>query len=158
MSQDADRRLQEIARIAVKLEAETGCPAQLMIAQWALESNWGAKPVGHANYFGVKRAARHAKFCTVPTHEVIGGKSVLQDLEFADYDSLEDSARDYCWLITKGLPYRAAWSRYQLDGDVMELICGIAGVYATSPSYARLVSGIAGQGNITKALDEARAA
>ncbi len=158
MSQNADRRLQEIARIALKLEAETGCPAKLMVAQWALESNWGAKPVGHANYFGLKRAARHTKFCTVPTHEVIHGKPVLQDLEFADYDSLADSARDYAWLITHGLPYCAAWSRYQLDGDVMELIGGIAGAYATSPAYARLVSGIAGQGNITKALDGARMA
>jgi flagellum-specific peptidoglycan hydrolase FlgJ len=28
-----------------------------MIAQWAIESKWGEKPVDHANYFGVKRAA-----------------------------------------------------------------------------------------------------
>jgi hypothetical protein len=31
-----------------------------MIAQWAVESRWGENPVGHANYFGVKRAARLA--------------------------------------------------------------------------------------------------
>jgi hypothetical protein len=31
-----------VARIAVRLEQETGCPAQLMIAQWAIESAWGA--------------------------------------------------------------------------------------------------------------------
>ena len=55
--EDRDARLREVARIAVALEAQTGCPAQLMIAQWALESQWGAKPAGHANYFGVKRAA-----------------------------------------------------------------------------------------------------
>jgi hypothetical protein len=39
-------------------EAETGCPAPLMIAQWAVESSWGAKPAGKANYFGIKMAAR----------------------------------------------------------------------------------------------------
>ena len=36
----------EVARIAVALEQQTGCPAQLMIAQWAVESRWGATPVG----------------------------------------------------------------------------------------------------------------
>ena len=51
--EDREARLNEVARIAVALEAQTGCPAQLLIAQWAIESNWGAKPVGHANYFGV---------------------------------------------------------------------------------------------------------
>ena len=50
---DRENRLMEVARIAVRLEAQTGCPASLLIAQWALESQWGAKPVGHANYFGV---------------------------------------------------------------------------------------------------------
>ena len=50
-----EERLQQIAKIAVALEAQTGCPAQMLIAQWAVESQWGAKPVGHANYFGVKK-------------------------------------------------------------------------------------------------------
>lgn len=34
------------------------------------------------------------------THEVVNGKSVVEDLEFADYDSLADSCADYAWLIT----------------------------------------------------------
>ena len=59
MDKDRDRRLAEVARIAVRIEAETGCPARLLIAQWALESEWGAKPAGAANYFGIKKAARH---------------------------------------------------------------------------------------------------
>ena len=29
---DRDARLQEVARIAIALEAQTGCPAQLLIA------------------------------------------------------------------------------------------------------------------------------
>jgi flagellum-specific peptidoglycan hydrolase FlgJ len=43
-----ETRLNEVARIAVRLEQETGCPAQLMIAQWAIESKWGEKPVSRA--------------------------------------------------------------------------------------------------------------
>ena len=33
-----ETRLTEVARIAARLEQQTGCPAQLMIAQWAIES------------------------------------------------------------------------------------------------------------------------
>jgi len=53
---DRQARLQQVAHIAVALEAQTGCPAPLMIAQWALESKWGAKPAGNANFFGIKKS------------------------------------------------------------------------------------------------------
>ena len=151
-----ETRLNEVARIAVRLEQETGCPAQLLIAQWAIESKWGEKPVGHANYFVIKRAARHAKWCTVTTREVINGKSVIENLEFADYDSLEDSCRDYAWLITNGAPYRAAWEQYQNDGRLPSLIAAIAFVYATDPNYTRLAESIASQSNVLKAVAVAK--
>lgn len=135
-------RLREVPRIAVRLEQQTGCPAQLMIAQWAIESAWGAKPVGHANYFGIKRAARHTKCCTVTTCEVINGKSVVENLEFADCDSLEDSCRDYAWLITNSAPCYAEWERFLKDRDLQALIVAVAGTYATDPNYARLAATI----------------
>jgi len=65
-----------------------------MIAQWAIESAWCAKPAGHANYSGIKKADRQTKCCTVTTNEIINGKSVVENLEFAGYDSLEDSCRE----------------------------------------------------------------
>ncbi len=106
-----ETRLNEVARIAVRLEQQTGCPAQLLIAQWAIESKWGEKPVGHANYFGVKRAARHTQWCTVDNARGRERKvHRVENLEFADYDSLADSCRDYAWLITQGAPYHAAWA------------------------------------------------
>ncbi|HZT32762.1 MAG TPA: glucosaminidase domain-containing protein [Bryobacteraceae bacterium] len=154
--EDHEARLREVACIAVALEAQTGCPAQLLISQWALESQWGAKPAGNFNFFGIKHASRHAKCCTVTTREVINGKSVVQDLEFADYDSLEDSCRDYAWLITQGAPYRAAWERYQSDHDLHTLIAAVAGTYATDPNYARLAAAIAGQTNVAQAVAAAR--
>ena len=75
---DRQVRLQQVAQIAVALEAQTGCPAQLLIAQWALESKWGAKPAGNANFFGIKKADRHVKCCTVTTREVVNGKSMYR--------------------------------------------------------------------------------
>ena len=153
--ENLETRLNEVARIAVRLEQETGCPAQLMITQWAIESAWGARPVGHANYFGIKKADRHTRCCLVPTREVINGKAVVENLEFADYDSLEDSCRDYAWLITCGAPYRAAWDQYRQDHDLRALLARVARVYATDPNYAGLLGTIAGQTNVVRALAQA---
>ena len=174
---DREQRLEEVARIAVSLETETGCPARLMIAQWALESQWGAKPVGHAGYFGVKRAARHTEFCIVTTHEVFtpaqlaswnrqhadrparvvetrpdGRVRVELDDEFADYDSLEASCADYAWLITQGQPYQKAWQQYQSDKNLDALIGSVARTYATAPRYAAMAEEIAAQSNVAQAL------
>ena len=52
---------------------------------------------------------------------MINGRSVVENLEFADYDSLEDSCRDYAWLITYGAPYCAAWEQYQKARDLPAL-------------------------------------
>jgi flagellar protein FlgJ len=156
MDEARSRRLAEVARIAVRLEAETGVPARLLVAQWAIESRWGAKPAGNANYFGMKRASRHQRCCTVTTHEVVEGKSEVCALEFADYDSLEDSCRDYAWLITQGAPYREAWSRYRETGDLPGLIESVARIYATDPNYARLVKQIAEQAEVAAAIEAAK--
>ncbi len=127
-----------------------------MIAQWAIESAWGAKPVGHANYFGIKKADRHTKCCTVATREVVNGKTVIENLEFADYDSLEASCRDYAWLITHGAPYHAAWEEYQQGHELRVLIAEVARDYATDPNYAALVNAITRQTNVVQAMGVAR--
>ena len=153
---DRVTRLSEVARIAVALEQETCCPAQLMIAQWAVESKWGAAPVGHANFFGVKADARHRACCSVVTHEIVNGRRVEQEARFADYASLTDSCKDYAWLITQGAPYRAAWQAYQANHDLRALIDGVAKVYSTNSAYAGLVQLIASQTNVAQAIAAAR--
>jgi flagellum-specific peptidoglycan hydrolase FlgJ len=150
-----ETRLNGVARMAERLEQQTGCLAQLLIAQWAIESKWGKKRVGHANYFGIKRAARHTLSCMVATHEVINGKSVVENLEFADYDSLDDSCRDYAWLITKASPYLAAREQFQNDRRLPELITADARVYATDPGYGQLPRAITGQANLEQAIARA---
>jgi flagellar protein FlgJ len=156
MDENLNRRLAEVARIAVRLETETGVPARLLIAQWAVESRWGAKLVGDFNCFGIKLAARHTKSCSVMTREVVAGQERHLRLEFADYDSLEDACRDYAWLISHGDPYRAAWQRYREDGDFDAVIDGVARVYATDPGYAALLKRITVQANVTAAIQAAR--
>ncbi len=154
--ENLDTRLSEVARIAVRLEQETGCPPKLMIAQWAIESAWGEKPVGHANYFGIKMEPRHVMCCTVTTEEVVDGKRVKMDLAFADYPSLADSCKDYAWLITQGSPYSAAWQKYRSGHDLPSLIVAVARKYATDPNYATILAKIAGQTNVAQAIDAAQ--
>ena len=145
------QRLDAVASIAVRLEAETQLPARLLVAQWAVESKWGAKPVGHANYFGMKKASRHQKCCTVDTSEVIDGKSVSVKAEFADYDSLEESCRDYAWLITHGAPYASAWAAFQQSGNFESFAKAVLSTYATA-QYGDPALQIAGQANVSQAI------
>ena len=154
--EDREQRLKEVAATAVALEAQTGCPAQLLIAQWAVESEWGAKPAGNSNFFGIKKSDRHNLCCTVTTREVVNGTSIVENLQFADYASLADSCRDYVWLITCGAPYHAAWQQYLNNRDLHTLIAAVARVYATDPGYEQLVATIAGQENVAQAIAEAR--
>ena len=128
----------------------------MMIAQWAVESLWGSKPVGHANYFGIKANCRDPKSCVVETEDVVGGKRVEEKLAFADYDSMADSARDYALLITQGAPYREAWTSYQQTHDLNALIAAVAAHYASDPDYAALVGLISRQTNVTRAIAAAR--
>jgi flagellum-specific peptidoglycan hydrolase FlgJ len=158
MSEDTERqaRLTEVAAIAVALETKTGCPAPMMIAQWAVESHWGAEPVGKSNYFGIKANCRAPESCISKTTEVVDGKTVGESLPFADYDSLEASCEDYTVLITQGQPYSDAWASYRETGDLNALIVAVAAKYATSTQYASLVSLIARQQNVARAIADAR--
>jgi flagellum-specific peptidoglycan hydrolase FlgJ len=152
-TQDRDERLTAIAAIAVSLERSTGVPAALTVAQWAVESAWGASPTGKANYFGIKFCPdRHTASCTVDTHEVVDGRTVAICARFADYRSLTASAADYAWLITHGAPYAAAWVLYEEDKNLDKLIGGVAKVYSTSPRYAELLTSVAHQADVGAAL------
>lgn len=93
---------------------------------------------------------RVTRRCTVTTREVVNGKSVVQDLEFAEYDSLEESCRDYAWLITRGAPYQAAWEQYRNDRDLPTLVASVARAYAPDPGYAHLATLL--QTNVKQAI------
>jgi flagellum-specific peptidoglycan hydrolase FlgJ len=176
-------RLDEVAAVAAAIEEGAGYPSTALIAQWAVESKWGSHKAGNANYFGIKRADRHKKFCLVTTHEEFTGKEIAEwnakhpdrpariiqklpsgktqveiDDQFADYDSLKDSCEDYVWLISHGAPYAKAWKNFQTAGSVTTLLFTIAGIYATAGAYARLLIQISQQSEVVEAVSAAKAA
>jgi flagellum-specific peptidoglycan hydrolase FlgJ len=149
------KNLDDIARIAVSIEQKTGVPARATIAQWAIESAWGTNPIGISNYFGIKKAERHRHSVSVPTREVIDGREERVTAEFADYDSLEESAIDYAWLISHGEPYREAWKHYLNFGEIRPFLRIVASQYATDPRYADLVIAVSEQSNVWQAISRA---
>jgi flagellum-specific peptidoglycan hydrolase FlgJ len=181
-----DQRLVAIAIHAVKYEKEVGYPPQVLIAQWAIESKWGARPSGRNNLFGMTfNPARHASFSWVATWEELtepgitalpaderrtitkkepivnrrGWWRVELQRRFADYSTAVASIDDKVGLITTAPRYAAAWSGYRANKDIdsfIEAIC--AAGYATAGYYAQLAQQIAGQKNVARAIAAARAA
>ena len=126
-----------------------------MIAQWAMNRHGARNRSATLTTSVSRRPERHTRCCTVQTREVINGEPVIENLEFADYDCLADSCRDYVWLITQGAPYRAAWEQYQKDHKLAEFIAAVARVYATDLNYPHLAAAIAGQSNVAQATSAA---
>jgi hypothetical protein len=52
--------------------------------------------------------------------------------------TLEDSCRDYAWLITNSAPYHVACEQYQQEHVLHPLIPAVAHVYATDPGLCDL--------------------
>ena len=164
---------------AIASERDTGCPAELTVAQWAIESAWGAA-VFENNPFGIKAYPGCAGRQLLRTQEyftdlevggflargqgrtaVIHGQRAssrnLYDVRdfFATFPTLADAFSFHGRLLQQG-PYRAAWDRYQKDHDLAAYIHGIAAHYSTTASYGDTVAQWATHPEITAAVVAAR--
>lgn len=145
------QRLSSAAKAACSCEASTGLPAEITVAQWALESGWGADAPGN-NCFGIKAYPGCAATQSLPTIEYIGGVRREVTSTFVVFDSLDACFEKHAALITQGRPYAAAWGAYQQNRNVSQLINGLAGVYATDPNYAAKLKQIASMPEIQAML------
>ena len=81
----------------IKGENMTGFFPSVLIAQAALESNWGQSQLSakYNNYFGIKAGSSWTgPTVNMKTGEVFGGQSVSINSDFRVYNSLIDSIRD----------------------------------------------------------------
>ncbi|MBK3843809.1 glycoside hydrolase family 73 protein [Paraburkholderia aspalathi] len=90
---------------AQEIQRKYQVPAGVVIAQSALESNWGRSVVGNA-YFGVKGRAPSGDSTTFTTHEVINGKAIKIDDAFRAYGSYEDAADDHAQMLRNNPRFR----------------------------------------------------
>jgi flagellum-specific peptidoglycan hydrolase FlgJ len=149
------QRLSAAAKAAVDCEHDTGLPAEITVAQWALESGWGSCAPGN-NCFGIKAMAPCVTQL-LPTVEYIHGERTEMTCGFAAFNDLAECFKAHAQLIIGAKPYAQAWAQYQQDHDVLGLIKGIAPHYATDPSYAAKLRGIIAMGPVRTTIEGFRA-
>ncbi len=149
--------LSRAAANSVSCERRANVPAELTIAQWALESGWGIHQPGN-NCFGIKAYPGCWGVQTLTTFEVIAGirKSVVA--EFATFLTLEACFEKHAALLTSATPYLGAWFEYRRAPKLETLIRQIAPVYATDPQYAENLLHIVAMPEVAQCLAAARKA
>ncbi|MEY2875985.1 MAG: flagellar assembly peptidoglycan hydrolase FlgJ [Pseudomonadota bacterium] len=129
------------AQAAARVSAESGIPADFMLAQAAHETGWGRREIrgrdgsNSHNLFGIKAGAGwNGPTVTTTTTEVIDGEPRKVQAQFRAYGSYEESFRDYARLIGNSPRYAAA-RRATDDPSAFARELQRAG-YATDPDYA----------------------
>ncbi len=122
----------EVIEAAVASRKRWRVPASITIAQWAVESAWGASmPPGSNNPFGIKARADEPSVES-PTREVYDGKDVVISAKFRKFDSLSEAFDLHGKLLATAPPYKPAM---QLADNPDAFADALTGVYATDPQY-----------------------
>jgi hypothetical protein len=122
----------EVAAAAVASETRWRVPASVSLAQWAVESAWGAAmPPDSNNPFGIKATAG-APAVSAGTTEFVDGAPIVITARFRRFDNLDDAFEFHGQLLATGQPYRVAM---QLVADPERFADALTGVYATDPHY-----------------------
>jgi len=111
--------------------------ASVSLAQYALESGWGAKMSGKNNPFGIK-AKKGEPSTVVTTHEVIKGQRVKIDAAFRDFNTMEEAFMAHAKLLATAPIYKAAMA----CKDPLSFADALVGKYATDPNYGKTLKSI----------------
>lgn len=143
--------LDRITPIAKTIAKQYNIPVATLIAQAALESNWGRSGLATKdnNYFGIKCNKRVKSCSNWGTTEEYGGQKQKVKADFAHYESLEESVKDYAILLSTSNYYKHAIG----SADWAEYISKIAGTYATDSRYASKVANVVVSANLDEIED-----
>ncbi|UYG00049.1 flagellar assembly peptidoglycan hydrolase FlgJ [Halomonas sp. GD1P12] len=118
----------------------SGVPAELILAQAALETGWGRHEIpthqgGNShNLFGIKAGSRWQGATTdIVTHEYLNGQRTRMVDTFRVYDSFEHAFTDYANLIGQNPRYAGVVEAQSAEQAARALQ---SGGYATDPRYA----------------------
>ncbi|HAA45450.1 MAG: peptidoglycan hydrolase [Halomonas sp. 54_146] len=132
--------MQTLAAPAQAASAATGVPAELILAQAALETGWGRHEIATRNgsnshnLFGIKAGSHwQGKTTDIVTHEYINGQRTQVVDTFRVYDSFEHAFTDYASLIGNNPRYAGVVQAPTAEQAARELQ---RGGYATDPRYA----------------------
>jgi flagellar protein FlgJ len=154
---DAEQFVSALAPYARKVAAKLGVSLRAVLAQAALETQWGKHMPAHAdgsssnNLFGMKAGAGWAGgHVNVPTLEFEGGVPVRRQAQFRAYATPEASFEDFARLVGENPRYAGALGK---GDDVLGFARGLTtGHYATDPAYASKIAAIADSPAMRQAL------
>ncbi len=149
--------VRQLAPYAKKAAEKLGVSLRAVLAQAALETQWGKHMPTHAdgsssnNLFGIKAGSSwDGGRVNVPTLEFEDGVAVKRHAHFRAYESPQQSFDDYAHLIGDNPRYAAAMDK---GDDVLGFARGlISGSYATDPAYAAKIAAIANGPSMRQAL------
>lgn len=112
-------------------------PASVSIAQYGIESGWGAKCPG-CNPFGIKRLAGYPcqQFLT---HEVVDGKRISEVQTFAKFATIDIAFLVHAKLIATRPQFAEAMAALP---DLEKFVGLMAAHYATDPAYAHTIMAV----------------
>ncbi|EHJ94165.1 flagellar assembly peptidoglycan hydrolase FlgJ [Vreelandella boliviensis] len=135
-----DKFIQTLAAPAQAASKNTGVPAELILAQAALETGWGRHEIATRNgnnshnLFGIKAGSRwQGETTDIVTHEYINGRRTQVVDTFRVYDSFEHAFTDYAGLIGNNPRYAGVVQAPNAEQAARALQ---SGGYATDPLYA----------------------
>lgn len=123
---------QEVIDAAIASRVHWNVPASITLAQWVVESAWGAAmPPASNNPFGIK-AMTDQPAVESPTREVINGASVTVTARFRKFQSITEAFDLHGKLLATATVYKTAMAKIS-DPDAFA--DALTGVYATDPQY-----------------------
>lgn len=154
---DATEFVRQLAPYATKAAEKLGVSLRAVLAQAALETQWGKHMPAHAdgsssnNLFGIKAGSGwDGGRVNVPTLEFEDGVTVRRQAQFRAYQSPKESFDDYARLLASNPRYAGALGK---GDDVLGFARGlIGGSYATDPAYASKIAAIANSPQMRQAL------
>lgn len=123
--------LRKLMPAAERIEAKYGLPAEVIVAQAALESNWGKSAIGTYNVFGIKGRGSQGSV-RVSTREHLHGRWQRVHANFAHYGSFDEAFEAYARTLHNGSYQRALANK----ADPVRFARALQGTYATDPGYA----------------------
>lgn len=124
----------DVVEAAVASMRKWSVPASVTIAQWAVESAWGASmPPDSNNPFGIK-AVGDQPAVESKTREVYSGESVVISAKFRKFDSIAEAFESHGRLLASAPVYKPAMAK---KDDPEAFADALTGVYATDPLYGQ---------------------
>jgi flagellar protein FlgJ len=157
LPQDAQDFVRQLAPYAQQAAEKLGVSVRAVLAQAALETQWGKHMPTHSNgdtsnnLFGMKAGGSWGgQKVSVPTLEFEDGVAVHRRAQFRSYDNPGESFNDYAQLLADNPRYAKALNHGE---DVVGFARGlVSGGYATDPSYAQKIVAIANSPAMKEAL------